>query len=230
VQRIDRVLAAKPDYKILFYCQFLAEQAAYTQRVLLHQAHPESEYTLENQFPVKQPDGGTKLEDGVLVEHPLGQNSRMYRGDQETMYLTREDMEADPYRQAARDCAGSILWTGGWQGHRMLRHEELLKRADQTIKEIQKIDATLDPRLARGLPQPRPTPRNLAEPEVPNATKADTPSGDLAQPLSPPFSGQCLSYAPASVTLTGALTSKTFPGRPNYESIEKGDEPERTGC
>jgi len=50
-------------------------------------------------------------------------------------------------------------------------------------------------------------------------TDAGVPS-TVAQP------GQCLSYAPAAVTLVGALTSKTFPGRPNYESVEKGDEPE----
>jgi hypothetical protein len=28
------------------------------------------------------------------------------------------------------------------------------------------------------------------------------------------------------VELTGVITPKTFPGRPNYESVEKGDEPE----
>jgi hypothetical protein len=41
-----------------------------------------------------------------------------------------------------------------------------------------------------------------------------------------PFDAKCLSYAPALVTLTGTITSKTFPGRPNYQSIEKGDQPE----
>jgi hypothetical protein len=36
----------------------------------------------------------------------------------------------------------------------------------------------------------------------------------------------CLSYEPASVTLTGRVSLKVFPGRPNYESIKEGDEPE----
>jgi hypothetical protein len=35
-----------------------------------------------------------------------------------------------------------------------------------------------------------------------------------------------LSYEPATVTLTGVIVSKTYPGPPNYESIRKGDEPE----
>ena len=38
--------------------------------------------------------------------------------------------------------------------------------------------------------------------------------------------GDCLSYEPASVKLTGKVFVKVFPGRPNYESIKKGDEPE----
>src|ERR1044072_2994486 len=36
----------------------------------------------------------------------------------------------------------------------------------------------------------------------------------------------CLSYEPASVKLTGKTFLKVFPGRPNYESIKEGDEPE----
>jgi hypothetical protein len=36
----------------------------------------------------------------------------------------------------------------------------------------------------------------------------------------------CLSYEPATVTLTGKTFLKVFPGRPNYESIKEGDEPE----
>lgn len=56
--------------------------------------------------------------------------------------------------------------------------------------------------------------------EASAATNAGTPSRGLTQ------AGPCLSYAPAPVILSGALTSKTFPGRPNFESIEKGDEPE----
>jgi hypothetical protein len=38
--------------------------------------------------------------------------------------------------------------------------------------------------------------------------------------------GDCLSYEPASVKLTGRVIRKVFPGRPNYESIKDGDEPE----
>lgn len=36
----------------------------------------------------------------------------------------------------------------------------------------------------------------------------------------------CLPYEPASVTLSGTLERKTFPGSPNYESVANGDEPE----
>ncbi len=36
----------------------------------------------------------------------------------------------------------------------------------------------------------------------------------------------CLSYEPATVTLDGTITAKTFAGPPNYENIENGDEPE----
>ena len=36
----------------------------------------------------------------------------------------------------------------------------------------------------------------------------------------------CFSYESAKVTLKGKISRKTFAGRPNYESIEKGDEPE----
>lgn len=35
----------------------------------------------------------------------------------------------------------------------------------------------------------------------------------------------CLSYGP-QVVVSGQLARKTFPGRPNYESVAKGDEPE----
>ncbi len=37
----------------------------------------------------------------------------------------------------------------------------------------------------------------------------------------------CLKYEPAVVSLRGTLISRTFPGPPNYESIRKGDRPER---
>ncbi len=36
----------------------------------------------------------------------------------------------------------------------------------------------------------------------------------------------CLPYEPAIVELSGRVERQTFPGRPNYESIEDGDEPE----
>jgi len=36
----------------------------------------------------------------------------------------------------------------------------------------------------------------------------------------------CFSYEPATITIKGEISRKTFAGRPNYESIKKGDEPE----
>jgi hypothetical protein len=36
----------------------------------------------------------------------------------------------------------------------------------------------------------------------------------------------CLSYEPSVVQLTGTIIRKTFPGPPNYESVERGDKPE----
>lgn len=51
-------------------------------------------------------------------------------------------------------------------------------------------------------------------------------------------SNTCLSYEPLVVTVSGSISRKDFPGRPNYESIAKGDEREtywvlqldRTAC
>jgi len=37
---------------------------------------------------------------------------------------------------------------------------------------------------------------------------------------------QCLDYEPSIVELTGIMKRVVFPGPPNYESVEKGDEPE----
>ncbi|MFZ1980474.1 MAG: hypothetical protein WAU61_04145 [Smithella sp.] len=37
---------------------------------------------------------------------------------------------------------------------------------------------------------------------------------------------ECVNYEPDSVSLTGKIIRKTFPGRPNYENIKTGDEPE----
>lgn len=36
----------------------------------------------------------------------------------------------------------------------------------------------------------------------------------------------CLKYEPDVVTLTGSLHRATFPGKPNFESVADGDEPE----
>ena len=41
------------------------------------------------------------------------------------------------------------------------------------------------------------------------------------------FSRQVLTYQPAVVSLVGVLDLQTFPGPPNYESIQNGDQPER---
>jgi hypothetical protein len=41
-----------------------------------------------------------------------------------------------------------------------------------------------------------------------------------------PSRSPCLRYQPDTVTVTGTLARMTFPGRPNYESIKDGDEPE----
>ncbi len=36
----------------------------------------------------------------------------------------------------------------------------------------------------------------------------------------------CLRYEPQTVVLTGRLDVKTYPGPPNYEDIQQGDQPE----
>lgn len=36
----------------------------------------------------------------------------------------------------------------------------------------------------------------------------------------------CLRYEPQTATLTGRLERRTYPGRPNYENVQNGDEPE----
>lgn len=40
------------------------------------------------------------------------------------------------------------------------------------------------------------------------------------------MSPQCVSYAPANVALKGEISRQTFAGRPNFESVKQGDEPE----
>lgn len=37
---------------------------------------------------------------------------------------------------------------------------------------------------------------------------------------------ECLAYQPAIVSLSGMLERRVYPGRPNFESLEEGDEPE----
>ncbi len=37
---------------------------------------------------------------------------------------------------------------------------------------------------------------------------------------------ECLRFEPAEVTLVGTLITRTYPGPPNYTSIEEGDMPE----
>ena len=41
-----------------------------------------------------------------------------------------------------------------------------------------------------------------------------------------PRPDQCLPYEPEVVSLVGTLQRHTFPGRPNYESVKRGDEAE----
>jgi len=38
--------------------------------------------------------------------------------------------------------------------------------------------------------------------------------------------GACVGYEPDTVALTGQLSQRTYPGRPNYESVARGDEAE----
>ncbi len=40
------------------------------------------------------------------------------------------------------------------------------------------------------------------------------------------YAADCLSYEPAKVKLVGTLHRATFPGAPNFESIQDGDTPE----
>ena len=49
----------------------------------------------------------------------------------------------------------------------------------------------------------------------------------MPSPSSPhPPGPACLRYEPDTVAIAGVLTRRTFPGRPNYESVKEGDEPE----
>jgi hypothetical protein len=75
--------------------------------------------------------------------------------------------------------------------------------------------------------------KETAEANTVPAPKSGTPDRDRRAQIAeatPPTTAapneECLPYAPARVTLSGTLISKTFPGPPNFRSIEKGDEPE----
>jgi hypothetical protein len=46
----------------------------------------------------------------------------------------------------------------------------------------------------------------------------------LALPPAVPAAAQCLDYWPKVVRLSGRLVSEIHPGRPNYDSVTKGDE------
>ena len=42
-----------------------------------------------------------------------------------------------------------------------------------------------------------------------------------------PVAQTCVSYEPDAVSVTGTIKRHTFAGPPNYESVAKGDQPER---
>jgi hypothetical protein len=42
-----------------------------------------------------------------------------------------------------------------------------------------------------------------------------------------PVAQTCLTYEPDTVSLKGTIKRRTFAGPPNYESVAKGDQPER---
>ena len=65
---------------------------------------------------------------------------------------------------------------------------------------------------------PKPTTRNMTLWE---------PADSVRQPPSRLQGAEwCLTYEPDTVSITGTLQRLTFPGRPNYESLAQGDEPE----
>jgi hypothetical protein len=47
-----------------------------------------------------------------------------------------------------------------------------------------------------------------------------------APQIARPAQTGCLSYGPDTVSITGVLERRTYPGRPGYASIPAGDEPE----
>ena len=54
------------------------------------------------------------------------------------------------------------------------------------------------------------------------------PAAGIAEGPRPHLQGAawCLNYEPDTVEIAGTLQRLTYPGRPNYESIAEGDEPE----
>jgi hypothetical protein len=83
------------------------------------------------------------------------------------------------------------------------------------------------------LPKPPSQTEAVQSPALPPLDSAQSAGREDA--LAAPESGvgaassvgaRCLPYSPASVTLTGTVTQKVFPGKPNFASVENGDEPE----
>ena len=64
---------------------------------------------------------------------------------------------------------------------------------------------------------------------IPAALPPQRSAGFLSGQPTPGSMGNspaCLSYEPSVVQLSGTVIRETFPGPPNYESIERGDKPE----
>jgi hypothetical protein len=48
----------------------------------------------------------------------------------------------------------------------------------------------------------------------------------LASAICARAQGECLSYGPAEVQVSGTLSRQVVPGPPNYQSVRRGDKPE----
>jgi hypothetical protein len=150
------------------------------------------------------------------AETPHEQRLADLKKKRESLY-SRAALEREVARMIARDAiklSMDPLPDPDERRFLMEKMDEEEKRVAELVEQVKLIDAE----IAR---EEQPT-REQASASERSAVSGpeDAASPQVAQP------GQCLSYAPAAVTLVGALTSKTFPGRPNYESVEKGDEPE----
>jgi len=66
----------------------------------------------------------------------------------------------------------------------------------------------------------------LLTPVALHPQQVNAPSPPEASPGTTQNPPVCLSYEPSVVRLTGTIIRKTFPGPPNYESVEQGDSPE----